>query len=55
VTGDNRIAMSLARLHRPFRKIKPQACFAHFRVGTMTAETSAGKNGLHILIEIQMS
>jgi len=47
--------MPLALLHRPFRKVKPQACFAQFRVGTMTTKTSAGKNRLHILIEIQTS
>src|SRR5215469_4162313 len=55
MTGNDGVAMPLALLHRPFREVKPQAGFAHFRIGTVTAEATAGQDRLHILIEIQAS
>jgi hypothetical protein len=53
MTGDDSIATSFALLHRPLGKIEPQSRFAHFRVGTVTTEASAGKNGLNVLIKIK--
>ena len=41
VTGDDGIAMAVPLLHRPLRKVEPQARLAHFWVGTMTTETTA--------------
>jgi hypothetical protein len=55
MSGDNRVAMSLALPHRPFREIKPQARFAHLRIGPVATEATAGKDGLYILIEVQMA
>src|SRR5438034_8767254 len=55
VTGNDRVATALALLHRPLSEIEPQACLAHFRVRTVTTETSAGQDGLYILIEIEAS
>src|SRR5579872_714858 len=55
VTRNDSVAMAFALLHRPFSQVKPQACFAHLRVGTVTSETTAGQDGLHILIEIEVS
>ena len=41
VTRNDGIATALTLLRRPFGKVEPQACLAHFRVGTMTTETTA--------------
>src|SRR5262249_30002131 len=55
MTGNDGVAMALALPHRPFSQIKAQACFAHFRVRTVTTEASTGQNRLDILIEIEAS
>ena len=55
VPRDDSVAMALALLHRPLSKIEPQACLAHFRVGTMTTKTTTGQDRLYILIEIEAS
>ena len=53
VTGHDRVSASIALLHRPLSKIKPQTRLAHFRIGTVTSETTTGQDRLHVLIKIE--
>jgi hypothetical protein len=51
--GNDRVGTIRSLAHRPFRKIKAEASFAHLRVWAVTTETTAGEDWLHILIEIE--
>nr|WP_232296316.1 hypothetical protein [Terriglobus sp. TAA 43] len=53
--GDDRIRMSRPLPKRRFLKIKSESSLAIPRVGPVAAETIAGKDGLHIPVEIEVS
>ena len=55
VPWDDSVAMAIALLHRRLRKIEPQVCLAHFRIGTVTTKATTGQDRLYILIEIEAS
>jgi hypothetical protein len=46
--------MALALAQCGLSKIQAQSGLAHFRIGTVTTEASAGEDRLNILIEVKM-
>ena len=40
---------------RPFREIEAETRLPHLRIWTMTTETPAGQDWLHVLIEVEMT